>query len=97
MKFKHEARAVLPRAAHINNSCQFSDDQPRLTRDHWPQPGAGAGDKNSELRLRGRGMHRGPGANAIIKLTDQINAFIIYTFLSHPFSKKCMKQKIAKH
>ena len=58
---------------------QFSNDQ-QLGQ------AAVAGDKKSEI-LRGWGMHR-VSANAIIKLTDQIKAFIIYTFLIRTFSTK---------
>ena len=86
MKFKHETTLALlllysrgPPILTIHD--QFSNDQ---------QLGqaavAGAGDKKSEI-LRGRGMHR-VSANAIIKLTDQIKAFIIYTFLIRTFSTK---------
>lgn len=81
MKFKHETTLGLvysrgPPILTIHD--QFSNDQ-QLGQ----ATAAGAGDKKSEIER----MHR-VSANAIIKLTDQIKAFIIYTFLIRTFSMK---------
>ena len=84
MKFKHETTLGLvysrgPPILTIHD--QFSNDQ--QLGQAAQATAAGAGDKKSEIER----MHR-VSANAIIKLTDQIKAFIIYTFLFRTFSMK---------
>ena len=84
MKFKHETTLGLvysrgPPILTIHD--QFSNDQ--QLGQAAQATFVGAGDKKSEIER----MHR-VSANAIIKLTDQIKAFIIYTFLVRTFSMK---------
>ena len=84
MKFKHETTLGLvysrgPPILTIHD--QFSNDQ--QLGQAAQATAAGVRDKKSEIER----MHR-VSANAIIKLTDQIKAFIIYTFLVRTFSMK---------